>query len=90
MGTVIGNIDAGRLESFVNRIERLNEEKEAIATDVKEVYGEAKSMGYDVKIMREIVKLRKKNQSEREEEEFLLDVYKRALNLVFENVDPNE
>jgi uncharacterized protein (UPF0335 family) len=90
MGTVIGNIDAGHLESFINRIERLDEEKTAIATDIKEVYAEAKSMGYDVKTMRQIVKLRKMNPADREEEEYLLDIYKRALNLVGENVDPNE
>jgi uncharacterized protein (UPF0335 family) len=85
MGTVIGNIDAGHLESFINRIERLDEEKTAIATDIKEVYAEAKSMGYDVKTMKQIVALRKQNPADREENEFLLDVYKRALNLVSKN-----
>lgn len=90
MGTVVGNIDAGHLESFIERVERLEEEKQAIATDIKEVYAEAKSMGYDVKTMRQIVKLRKKDPADREEEEYLLDVYKRALNLVGENADPNQ
>lgn len=90
MGTVIGNIDAGHLESFINRIERLDEEKTAIATDIKEVYAEAKSMGYDIKTMKQVVALRKQNPADREEAEYLLDVYKRALNLVGENVDPNE
>lgn len=90
MGTVVGNIDAGHLESFINRIERLDEEKTAIATDIKEVYAEAKSMGYDVKTMRQIIKLRKMNPADREEEEYLLDIYKRALNLVGENIDPDQ
>ncbi|MBR7158598.1 MAG: DUF2312 domain-containing protein [Alphaproteobacteria bacterium] len=76
-----GGIDAGRLVSFIERIERLEEEKEGIAGDIKEVYAEAKGSGYDIKILRQIVRLRKMDPSEREENDFLLDTYKRALGM---------
>ncbi len=76
-----GGIDAGRLVSFIERVERLEEEKEGIAGDIKEVYAEAKGSGYDIKILRQIVRLRKMDPSEREESEFLLDTYKRALGM---------
>ena len=78
----LGNINSGQLESFVQRIERLEDEKKNIAQDIKEVYSEAKAMGYDVKIMRQIIKLRGMDQADRIEMEILLDTYKRALNLV--------
>ncbi len=76
-----GGIDAGRLVSFIERIERLEEEKEGISGDIKEVYSEAKGTGYDVKILRQIIRLRKMDPSEREESEFLLDTYKKALGM---------
>lgn len=72
---------AARLTSFVERIERLEEEKAAISEDVKEVYGEAKGSGFDVKTIRKIVKLRKMDREKRREEEELLDLYKRAVGL---------
>lgn len=78
---ISGGIDAGRLISFIERIERLEEEKANLMNDIKEVYGEAKSAGYEAKIIRQVVRLRKMDASEREENEFLLDVYKKALDM---------
>ncbi|MDY0882287.1 DUF2312 domain-containing protein [Dongia soli] len=76
-----GGIAADRLKSFIERIERLEEEKAAIGSDVKEVYAEAKSSGFDTKIMRQIVRLRKMEAHDREEQEQLLDLYKQAIGL---------
>jgi uncharacterized protein (UPF0335 family) len=75
-------VAADRLKSFISRIERLEEEKAAIAGDVKEVYSEAKSSGFDTKIMRQIVRLRKMDAQERAEQEQLLDVYRSAIGMV--------
>lgn len=72
---------AQRLRSFIERIERLEEEKAGIAADIKEVYAEAKGTGFDVKIMRQIVRLRKMEVESRREQEELLDLYKRALGM---------
>jgi uncharacterized protein (UPF0335 family) len=69
------------LRSFIERIERLEEEKRALAEDIKEVYAEAKGTGFDTKTMRQIVKIRKMDQDELDEQETLLDVYKRALGM---------
>ena len=79
--TDVGGIAGDRLRSFVERIERLEEEKAALAADIREVYSEAKGTGFDVKILRQIVRLRKMDVSERQEQEDLLDVYKRALDM---------
>jgi uncharacterized protein (UPF0335 family) len=68
-----------KLRQTVERIERLEEEKAEIAAQIKEVYSEAKAFGYDTKVLRNVVKLRKKDRQEREEEESLLDVYMSAL-----------
>jgi uncharacterized protein (UPF0335 family) len=70
-----------RLRLLIERIERLEEEKQGIADDVKDVYLEAKAVGYDPKIMREIVKLRKMKPDDRAEREMILDTYKKALGL---------
>lgn len=70
-----------RLRSFIERIERLEEEKKAIADDIKEVYAEAKGQGFDVKTMRKIVGLRKKDPDDRAEEDALLDTYMSALGM---------
>ena len=75
-------IDKGRLESFIQRIERLNEEKANITADIKEVYAEAKSSGYDDKIMRKIIAERKKDEADRQEEELLLEAYRNALGML--------
>ncbi len=77
----VGGIAADRLRSLIERIERLEEEKAAIASDVRDVFAEAKSAGFDVKIMRTILKLRKMNAADRDEQEYLLDVYKKALDI---------
>ncbi len=76
-----GGIAAQRLRSFIERVERLEEEKAALAADIREVYAEAKGDGFDVKTMRQIVRLRKLDSSDRAEQEALLDLYKAALGL---------
>ncbi|GAA0732758.1 DUF2312 domain-containing protein [Sphingomonas japonica] len=76
------NISAEQLRLLIERIERLEEEKKGIADDIKDVYGEAKSTGFDVKTMRSIVRLRKMEKHHRDEAEMLLDTYKQALGLV--------
>jgi uncharacterized protein (UPF0335 family) len=80
----------GQLKSFIERIERLEEEKKAIAADIKEVYGEAKATGFDTQIMRKIVALRKKDTAERQEEEALLDLYLSALGMAPVDADENQ
>lgn len=77
----VGGIAGDRLRSFIERIERLEEEKAALAADIREVYSEAKGTGFDVKILRQVVRLRKMDVSERQEQEDLLDIYKRALDM---------
>ena len=76
-----GNIAADQLRLFIERIERLEEEKKGIADDIRDVYSEAKSQGYDAKIMRQIVRLRKMSQDDRQEMEAVLYTYKLALGL---------
>ena len=76
-----GDIAAKRLRAFIERIERLEEEKAALAADIREVYAEAKGDGFDAKTMRQIVKLRKLDSADRAEQEALLDLYKTALGL---------
>jgi uncharacterized protein (UPF0335 family) len=73
---------AARLKSFIERIERLEEEKAGIAADIKEVYAEAKGTGFETKVMRQIVRLRKMEAESRREQEELLDLYKRALGMM--------
>ncbi|MBB4857336.1 uncharacterized protein (UPF0335 family) [Novosphingobium chloroacetimidivorans] len=70
-----------RLRLLIERVERLEEEKKGISDDIKDVYLEAKAVGYDVKIMRQIVRLRKMNPDDRKEMDMLLDTYKAALGL---------
>ena len=72
----------GQLKSIVERIERLEEEKKTIAADIKEVYAEAKGHGFDTKILRKVVSMRKKEASEREEEQSMLDLYMQALGML--------
>lgn len=78
---IIGGIDCQRLQSVIERIERLEEEKKGISSDIRDIYAEAKSVGFDVKIIREIIKLRKINVADRDEQEFLLETYRKALNI---------
>jgi uncharacterized protein (UPF0335 family) len=77
----IGGIAADRLRSFVERIEQLEEEKAALTADIREIYSEAKGTGFDVKALRQVIRLRKLDQSERQEQEEMLDLYKRVLDL---------
>jgi uncharacterized protein (UPF0335 family) len=74
-------VAAGQLRAFVERIERMNEEKATINDDLKEIYAEARGTGFHVPAIKTIVRLRKKDQAEREEEESILDLYKAALGM---------
>jgi len=77
----VGGIARERLKSFVERIENLEEEKSALTADIREIYSEAKGIGLDVKILRQIVRLRKLDSSDRQRQEELLDLYKNALGM---------
>jgi len=74
-----GNIAAEKLKSFVERIERLESEKTELAGDIREVYSEAKGNGFDTKIMRQVIRLRKMEVADRREQDELLEIYRRAL-----------
>lgn len=76
-----GGIAADRLRSIVERIERLEEERKALGGDIKDIYAEAKSAGFDVKVVRQIVRIRKQEPADVEEQESLLDLYRRALGM---------
>lgn len=77
----VGGIAAERLKSFIERIERLEEEKAALAADIREVFAEAKSAGFDTKIMRQVLKLRRMEKADRQEQEELLELYLQALGM---------
>ena len=70
---------AGRLRSIIERLERLDEDREAIMADMKEVFAEAKGEGYDVKVLRKVLRVRKQDRAKRQEEEAILDLYLTAL-----------
>lgn len=74
-------ISAQRLESIIKRIEKLEEDKVAVSEDIKEVYAEAKGNGFDVKVIRQIVRLRRIEENERKEQEEILDLYKSAIGM---------
>jgi len=74
-------VAAGQLKAFIERVERLEEEKQTISDDIKDVYAEMKGTGFDTKAVRTIIRLRKKDQAERQEEEAILDLYKAALGM---------
>jgi uncharacterized protein (UPF0335 family) len=78
-GATDKGISAQRLKSFIERIERLEEEKKALAADIKEIYTEAKSAGFDTKIIRQVVRIRKMDKADRQEQEALLEVYLDAI-----------
>jgi uncharacterized protein (UPF0335 family) len=78
----VGGVAGQRLKAFIERIETLEEEKKALAEDIKEVYAEAKGVGFDAKIIRKIVSLRKMEPEARNEQEELLDLYKTAIGMV--------
>ena len=75
----VGGVAGERLRSFVERIERLEEEKVALSADIREVYAEAKGAGFDIRVMRQLIRLRKMDKAARSEMEAILDVYERAL-----------
>ena len=79
--TEVGGIAVDRLRSLIERIERLEEEKKAIAGDIRDIFAEAKSAGFDVEVMREILKLRKMDAADRDEKELLLETYRKALEI---------
>ena len=78
----IAGIAGERLRSFIERIERLEEEKRTLAADIKEVYAEAKGTGFDAKTMRQIIRIRRMDKDDLDEQETLLDIYKRALGML--------
>lgn len=78
-GHNVGGIAGDRLRAFIERVERLEEEKRTIASDIKEVYAEAKGNGFDTKIMRQLVKERQRDKDDLDEEQTLLEIYRKAL-----------
>ena len=78
----VGGIAGAQLKSLIERIERLEEEKRALGEDIKEVYAEAKGTGFEPRIMRQIIKIRRMDKDEHDEQESLLDVYMRALGML--------
>ncbi|EHH68637.1 DUF2312 domain-containing protein [Gluconobacter morbifer] len=80
-GAATGGIAADRLRSIIERVERLEEERKALAGDIKDIFSEAKSAGFDVKVIKQIIRLRKQEPAEVEEQETLLDIYRRALGM---------
>lgn len=82
MNTVTTDLSAERLNAIISRIERLEEEKAGIAADIRDIYAEAKGTGFDVKALRAIIRLRKLELNERQEQEHMLDMYKHALGMV--------
>ncbi len=77
----VAGVPAAQLKAIIERIERLEEEKKALAEDIKDIYAEAKGNGFDVKILRKIIAIRKRDQEELDEEETMLEVYLRALGM---------
>jgi len=77
----VGGVSTDRLRSFIDRIERLEEEKMALAADIREVYSEAKGAGFDVRVMRQLIRLRKLDKDDRTQMEEILSVYERALDM---------
>ncbi len=79
--TEVGGIAAERLRSIIERVERLEEEKKALSSDIKDIMAEAKSAGFDVRVIRQIIRIRKQEPAEVEEQETLMDLYRRALGM---------
>lgn len=82
MSEDVGGVAGERLKSFIDRIERLEEDKANISADIKDVYAQAKADGFDIKIIRQLIRLRKQEDHERKEQEELLDLYKHALGML--------
>ena len=79
--TDVFGIDSERLLSYVERVERLEEEKAALQNDIKEIYAEAKASNFDVKAIKALVKIRKKDEKERQAEEYIVEQYRKALGI---------
>lgn len=77
----VGGIAVDRLRSIIERVERLEEERKALADDIKDIFAEAKSAGFEVKVIKQILRIRKQEPAEVEEQETLLDLYRRALGM---------
>lgn len=77
----VGGIAADRLRSIIERVERLEEERKGLAGDIKDIFTEAKSAGFEVKVLRQIIRIRKQDPAAVEEQETLLDIYRRALGM---------
>ena len=77
----VKNLAADRLRSLIERIERLEEEKKELQSDIRDIFAEAKSAGFDVKAMRAVIKLRKMNVADRDEQEILVETYRKALDM---------
>lgn len=82
MVTNYGGIEGSHLRQYIEKIEKLEEEKKSIAEDMKEVFAEAKAQGFDTKIMRKVISLRKMDAADREEQDTLLDIYCHALGMI--------
>ncbi|MCX5615958.1 DUF2312 domain-containing protein [Bombella sp. TMW 2.2559] len=80
-GAMTGGIAVDRLRSIIDRVERLEEERKALGSDIRDVFQEAKSAGFDVKVVKQLIRLRKQEPAEVEEQETLLDIYRRALGM---------
>lgn len=78
----IGGIESERLRTIIERIERLEEEKSVLSQDIKEIYSEAKAAGFNIRILRQVIGLRKMDYSDRQEQEAMLNIYKRALDML--------
>lgn len=81
VNNTVGGIAVDRLRSIIDRVERLEEERKALGEDIRDVFQEAKSAGFDVKVVKQLIKLRKQEPAEVEEQETLLETYRRALGL---------
>ncbi|MEH6545864.1 MAG: DUF2312 domain-containing protein [Sneathiella sp.] len=80
----VGGVAADHLRSYIERIERLEEEKKGLADDIKEIFAEAKGTGFDVKAMRAVMRLRKMDKADYQEQEYMIDLYKHALGMIEE------
>lgn len=79
-----------QLRQFIEQIERLEEEKKALSGDIRDKFAEAKATGFDIKVMRQVLRLRKKSKTERQEEDAVLETYLHALGMLNDNMPPNE
>lgn len=84
----VGGVAGAQLRSYIERIERLEEERAALSADIREVYAEAKGNGFEPKTMRQIVRLRKMDKADRDEQETLLEIYKAALGMAEQSGAP--